>query len=822
MSQTEVRAVVQIVEDEAIVAMDLQQHLIELGYRVCGIADNANQAIALARTYRPDVILMDIVIKGDRDGIQAADEIARSLHIPVVFLTAFSDAQTVERAARTSPYGYLTKPFQEKELRAAIEVALYKSKLERRLRESERWFSATLRCVADGVIATDPAERIRFMNPAAELVTGWSSEDAVGRRIDEVFCLQQRPGASTIDSRVRHAMQDNMVLEVDYGDIALARDGNSLPIDHSVAPIRSDDDQVMGAVIVFRNVSARMRAENDLRSSEARFRNAFDFAPVGMALVSLDGSFLQVNGALCTLLARSESELSQRSQFDVTHPADVYNERAELSRLLSGVTPVTQYEKRYRPPSGEAIWCLVSVSVLRDNDEPRCYLYQVHDLTERKEAEYQLSKLAHFDPLTGLANRIRLRDDAETMLQSARRRGDGLGILFLDLDIFKFINDTLGHEAGDQLLISMAERLKRCVRATDVVARLGGDEFVLLLGEIKLAHEISVVTQKILHALAEPWQYEGRDMLTSTSIGVAMYPSDAADIVTLFRHADSALYDAKAQGRNRVQFYRAELGARIQARVKLESELRQAVRNNEFMLFFQPIIDLSSGLAIGAEALVRWRHPNGDLIAPNAFIPLAEETGLIVAMGEWIAQEACREAVKWQQAGREMPVSINVSPRQFKAGNLVDVIQRALDSSGLVPKLLCVEITEDLVLHHSDDNLTALASLKAMGVTIAIDDFGVGYSSLSYIKRFSPRSLKIDQSFIFDVECDPENAVIVRAIIAMSQQLHIRVVAEGVETEASRRFLVDAGCEEAQGYFYARPCSGEQFMAWLATQDPVQ
>ena len=814
-----------VVEDEAIVAMDLREQLIELGYKVCGIASNANRAIELARQHRPDLVLMDIVIKGDRDGVQTAEVINRTLHIPVVFLTAYSDASTVERAAKTTPHGYLTKPFQIKELRAAIEVALYKAAIERRLRDSERWFSATLHCVVDAVIATDPDETVRFMNPAAEVLTGWKVEEAQGRPIAEVFVLHTDGKTLQKEPAIRRVLRENIVAGIDYGVEVEARDGTRFPVDHSVAPIRDADDCVMGAVIVFRDVSVRLRAEESLRNSEERFRNAFDFAPVGMALVALDGRFLQVNDALCSLLGIGQTELLGLTQSELTHVGDLQLENDHLKALLTGATPATQFEKRYRlrhkmpsasNTSNTSLWTLVSISLLRDLGEPRCYLYQVHDLTQRKENEFQLARLAHFDPLTGLANRLRLRDESDRMLGDARRRREAMAVMFLDLDYFKFINDSLGHDAGDQLLVAVADRLRASVRETDLVARLGGDEFVILVNEITQASDISVITQKILATLAEPWRFNKQNFTISASIGISMFPEDGADMRTLFSHADSALYDAKAEGRNKAQFYRAELGSRVDARLKLEAALREAIRQRAFVLFYQPIMDVATGRAIGAEALIRWPQADGTLIAPGDFIPLAEETGLIIELGEWVLQTACAEAVRWRDAGYSLPVSVNVSPRQFKAGSLIQVIERALALTGLAPDLLCIEITEQLVLTHSHEHLAVLDAIKALGVMISLDDFGVGYSSLSYIKRFGPRCLKIDRSFITDVTTDPDNAAIVKAVVAMSKQLRLSVVAEGVETEAVHQFLREIDCEEAQGYYFSRPIGADEFIAWLS------
>lgn len=809
-------ATILVVEDEAIVAMDLDQQLTEMGYRVCGTADNGEDAISLARRHQPNLVLMDIVIKGRMDGVDTARHIGRGLHIPVVFLTAYNDAATVERAAQTAPYGYLTKPFQARELRAAIEVALVKSALEGRLRDSEQWFASTLRCVGDAVIATDAEARIRFMNPSAEAATGWTLNEASGRNIDEVLRLESSKTGSAAESPSRRALREDQVVDIEYAAIQIARDGTRHPVDDSAAPIRSEDGKVLGTVVVFRDVSERQRAEENLRRSEEQFRNAFDFAPAGMALVALDGRILQVNSALCALLDRSARVLRSMTQADVTNPGDAAMEREELSRLLTGQTPAVQFEKRYRSASGKDFWTLTGVSLMKEKDQPVCYLYQIHDMSQRKEAEYQLTRLAFYDSLTGLANRTRLRNEAERMLTVARRHHGHVGVVFLDLDRFKQVNDTLGHDAGDRLLQAVAQRLQACVRESDCVGRLGGDEFVVILGELRHPEDALVVTEKIRLAISEPFSILDHEVPVTPSMGVSVFPEDGHDLQKLFRCADSALYHAKAEGRNNTQCYRPELTQQMEGRMKVEAALHRALERGEFLLHYQPIFSLSTGLPVAAEALVRWSHPERGLVPPDQFIPVAEETGLIVELGEWVLQEACQEARVWARAGSPLGVSVNLSARQFKSGTLVDVVRRALQYSQIEPSLLTLEITEQSVLQDTEYNLAVISDLKGLGVRIAIDDFGVGYSSLSYLKRFAPGSIKIDRSFVRDVVDDPDDAAIVSAVIAMAKRLHIKAVAEGVENEAQRGFLLGEGCNEAQGYLYAKPAAAEEFRRWLA------
>jgi len=805
-----------IVEDESIVALDLAGQLREMGYQVCAIADNGKEALARIEQHRPTLILMDIILKGEMDGIETARHVSHRFQTPVIFLTAYSDPHTVERAAHTAPYGYLTKPFQANELRAAIEVALYKAGLETRLRESERWFAATLRCVADGVIATDKQGLVQFLNPAAEEALGWSLADAKGRPAEDIMHLSNPRTGAREKSPITLALEGNRVVGLEFGTLLASRTGRQRPIDDSAAPIRGIDGRVMGAVMAFRDVSERLAVEESLRRSEEHFRKTFDFAPVGMALVAMNGAFLQMNTALCGLLGYSQSELEARLQSELTYPADREVEKARLAELLSGAVTTVQFEKRYLTQNGSVLWALANVSLLMQGETPMCYLYQIHDLTERKNSEYQLSHMAHFDTLTGLANRSRLLDEANDQILVAKRQKTGLAIVFLDLDHFKQINDSLGHEAGDLLLQEVGARLKAAVRETDCVSRFGGDEFVLLLPNIQTPEDVSHVVNKILADFTRPVILAGQPVRIGTSMGVSLFPEDGTDAKVLLRCADSALYQAKAEGRNNVQFYRAELTARIERRFTLEKELRHAIECSEFELYYQPIVSLKDTGEICAEALIRWHHPQRGLLLPEMFIPFAEETGLIMPIGDWVIATACAEAARWQVAGKGISVSINISALQFRTGNLTQKIQQALAASGLAPSLLCLEITEQFLLQDTEQNLALIAELKALGLKIAIDDFGIGYSSLSYFKRFGPEKLKIDRSFISGVIDDAEDAAIVRAIIAMAKSLKVQLVAEGIETEEQLAFVSREGCDKAQGYLYAKPAPAEAFRAWLA------
>lgn len=435
-----------------------------------------------------------------------------------------------------------------------------------------------------------------------------------------------------------------------------------------------------------------------------------------------------------------------------------------------------------------------------------------HDLEERKRVEQSIRHMAHHDALTGLPNRALFRDRLTHAMAQADRYHQKLAVMFLDLDRFKAINDTLGHNVGDQLLKIAAERLRSCVRDCDTVARLGGDEFTVVVEDIIEDHDAAAVAQKILDTLSQPFNLYGHEVFISVSVGVTLYPSDDENADNLLRNADSAMYRAKEYGRNNFQFYVADMNVKARERLMLESSLRRALDRKEFMLYYQPRVDLLSGRVIGAEALLRWRHPEMGLVPPSEFIPILDETGMIIPVGDWALREACRQNRDWQDMGLPpIRVAVNLSVRQFIQKDLADTIISALDAAGLSAEHLELEITEDLFLEHNQTNIITLARLKSMGIHISIDDFGTGYSSLSYLKRLPIDTLKIDQSFVRDIGTDPDNKAIASAIIAMASSLRLNVLAEGVETDEQLAFLRAQGCNEIQGFCFSHPLPAQEF-----------
>jgi diguanylate cyclase (GGDEF)-like protein/PAS domain S-box-containing protein len=555
-----------------------------------------------------------------------------------------------------------------------------------------------------------------------------------------------------------------------------------------------------------------------VNESPERFRSAFDHAAIGMALVSPEGRWLQVNRSLCTLLGYSERELMATDYLKVIHPSDLSVVMANIKDLMRGKIPSCQTEKRYIHKQGHEVWALWSASLTRDAFTKSPHLiFQIQNITDRKQAEERLLHDAFHDALTSLPNRALLMDHLKLALARSQRNEKAMfAVIYLDLDRFKVINDSLGHMIGDQLLVGIARRLENSLRPGDTIARLGGDEFTILLEDIQDANYVIQIAERIQDELSAPFSLSGREVFTTVSIGIAISTKEYQQTEDILRDADTAMYRAKSLGKARYEIFDKGMHDQATKLLQVETDLRRAIEREEFFVFYQPIISFETGELRGFEALLRWRHPQRGFISPSDFIPVAEETGMIVPIGEYVLREACHQMQSWHLTLPSDPplfISVNLSVKQFSQPDLVEKVVSILKETKLDPKTLKLEITESAVMENVEDATDLLTRLRALGLQISMDDFGTGYSSLSHLRRFPIDTLKIDRSFV--TQMTEDNAEIVRTIIGLAQNLGMDVVAEGVETPDQIEMLKALGCEYGQGYFFSKPLDmqlAEQFI----------
>jgi diguanylate cyclase (GGDEF)-like protein/PAS domain S-box-containing protein len=656
-----------------------------------------------------------------------------------------------------------------------------------------------LATVADPVIVCDREGRIRFTNAAASIVFGYDASEFAGAPIE----LLAAPAAGMAE-RLRAAATAPVR---DEELVFRTRDGALVDVGLSLSPLLDERQAAVGAVLIARDVRARKLAEAALRESEERYRTLFERNQAGVFRTSVAGLILDCNDAFARILGfAARGECIGKSMLH--HYRDLW-QRTTLLQKMRAQGGLTDEEVGLVRIDGAPAWVLANAMLLAARDDASEVLEgTVIDITQRKNAERQIVHQAYHDALTGLPNRMLLFDRLTQALSLARRDERGLAVLFLDLDQFKLVNDTLGHAAGDRLLVEVARRLQNAVRECDTVARVGGDEFTLLLRNLDEGNDAARAAKKVLDAIARPLDVDGQRLYLTTSIGISMYPADGQEAEALLTNADIAMYRAKELGRSRFQLCTPEMNAKSVARLTLERDLRLAVERGELALLYQPQVRIASGRTVGVEALLRWNHPERGLVRPAEFIGVAEETGLILPIGEWVLRAACEQARRWHRNGcAELRVAVNLSALQFQQRGLVAVVQEVLSDTGVDPDWLVLEITESAAMHDAELTVEVLAMLRAMGLRIAIDDFGTGHASLSYLRQFPIDSLKIDRSFVADLETSREGSTIVNAIIGLAHGLDLEVVAEGVETEGQLRFLAERGCEEYQGFLISQALS---------------
>ncbi|MEO5692114.1 MAG: EAL domain-containing protein [Usitatibacter sp.] len=568
--------------------------------------------------------------------------------------------------------------------------------------------------------------------------------------------------------------------------------------------------EVAGLIGTITDVTRYKETERALEASEARFRVLTESSIDLISVVDADGRIVYQSPALRHLLGYEPAETVGRNLSELVHRDDLDLAMAAFRRVIDARQTMEPIEFRLRHRDG--MWRTFESLGTNCLSNPHIHgvVFNSRDVTDRKVIQQRIQHLAYHDNLTGLPNRSLLQDRLAHSIARAERTSKKVAVLFLDLDNFKNINDTLGHDVGDELLRQVSRRLTDCVRLEDTIARQGGDEFIVLLDSLEDSRGASIVAQKVLSALRQSFTLTGLEQHVSGSVGIALYPEDGRDAQTLMKNADTAMFHGKGQGKNTYQYFTAQMNIAVKRRMTLESALRRAVMQKDFVLHYQPQIDLESGEIVAVEALVRWKTEDSGTVMPGDFIPLAEETGLINELGEWVLREGCRQAAEWQSMGlppRRM--AINLSARQFGDRNFLDMVTRVLAETGLEPQYLELEITESQVMRQTEGMIMLLTKLSQMGVQLAIDDFGTGYSSLSYLKRLPIQKLKIDQSFVRDITVDPNDTAIVVAIINMARSLDLETIAEGVETAGQLALLRSKGCRTGQGFYFSAPVRAE-------------
>ena len=576
------------------------------------------------------------------------------------------------------------------------------------------------------------------------------------------------------------------------------------------------DTQQSGILITLHDISRHKRTEQALRQSEERYRMLVEHQSDLVVRVDTDGRLQFASPSFCMMFGIDEEQLVGRELCPIINTSG-QGMMKEAMKRLDCYPKSCYYEINSQTLDGPRWIGWAMKGVVDEKGRIEAIVGIGRDITDRKKAEKEILQLAHYDTLTGLPNRSLFHDRLSQAISLSSRNGSSLAVLFLDLDRFKHVNDAFGHQIGDLLLQEVSRRLNSCIRATDTVARIGGDEFVLILNSLVKCNQAGSVASKIVNVMSHPFQLGGHELYSGVSIGVALFPSDGTDVDTLLKHADIAMYQAKESGRGTFKFFSPDHNEKMVQRMQLEQALRRAIEHQELFLDYQPQIDNATGAITGVEALVRWNHPLLGLLLPGLFIGIAEDTGLIIPLGEWVLRTACHQARAWQKAGhRQLRMAVNISPRQFQQRGLMPMIDEILQETGCDPKGLELELTETTLMDNPDEAAALLKALKRRGISLAIDDFGTGYSSLSHLKHFPIDRLKIDRSFINDLTRSPEDSAIVEAIIAMAHRLHLEAVAEGVEHIDQCTMLHNWGCTTSQGFLFSHPLPAQNITGLLA------
>ncbi len=669
--------------------------------------------------------------------------------------------------------------------------------------EQLKLLAAAVEAADNSISITDRDGNVVWANPAFSYLSGYSLEEITGK---SVRVLRSGKQDQAFYEELWTTIQSGKTWR---GELTSRRKDGTLSIEEmTITPVETRAGVLSHFVAIKQDITERRRAEEALRQAEEKYRAIFEEAVLGIFQATPDGRLLDINRAFASIHGFESpqqmlEEVSQNSN-------QLFVDKRQISKWTSileehGIIRSTEVEILDRQAKHK--WVLVNIRVVRNADGD-IILHEgtVEDITVRKLAQQQVDFLAYYDSLTGLPNRTLLKDRLSKALATSRRTGSGVAVLFLDLNRFKVINDSLGHSFGDLLLQQVANRLKGVLREHDTVSRVGGDEFLLVLTGVSCVAEVEKTATRIVESITGEYSIQNRTLSVSCSVGISIFPEHGRDGETLIKNADAAMYCAKERADNAFCFFTDEMNARVMERLTLENSLRLAIERNEMFVVYQPQINIASGSVTGLEALLRWQHPELGLIKPETFIQIAENSGMITAIGEWVLRTVCSQIARWKKEGIiVVPVAVNVSAVQFRQEGFRDLLKRVLQETKLDPRYLELELTESLLLSNADVMFKVLHDLKDMGLKLVIDDFGTGYSSLSYLRHFPVTKLKIDRSFIRDVAIDPDAAAIATAIISMSKSLNLKVIAEGVEDDAQLAFLCQHACDEFQGYLFSRP-----------------
>lgn len=790
-----------IVDDDRFMRTTFQDALVNADFRTV-LAEDGKEAIACYSAHRPDLILLDLVMPR-MDGLQVCKKIRRlpgGEYIPILLVTSADDTESIHNSFEAGATDFISKPINPELLAHRVRYILRANRNTLRLAESEARLGNAQRMAKMGNWEWDPA-------------TGsfWGSKETfriLGITVPPLNFMFDK-FIDTISADDRHHVETHMhKAQTSRADISIEcrvryKNAQTRQVLVQGQVLKANSRMVPRIIGTLQDVTDIKKAEDRL----ILLKQAIDCLPISITICDVTGTIIFANPAEADMHGVTVEHLLGKDIGNIA-PQKL---RSPITLGKLGEMSRWQRESVNLRGNGEEFPVLLTSVVVKNQDACLGIVTVCEDISEKKEANRKIEHLAYYDSLTGLSNRSTFMDRLHQALALANREQRQVGLLFLDLDNFKDVNDTKGHDFGDKLLKEVARRLSASMRESDTLARLGGDEFVVVLTSVNSLESVAAKARRVLANFAESFVIDGQQIFATASIGIALYPSDGLDVEGLFKCADTAMYHAKTDGRDRYRFFSADMNQKIMQRVAMENGLRQGLENNEFILHYQPQLDVKSGAIVGVEALVRWQSPEFGLMQPNDFIPLAENTGLIYVLGEWVMRTACIQAKNWAQAGyQDIKVAINISGLQFKQPDFLDKTALILKETGVDPKMIELELTESVVMERADKTVTTLNALKRMGLMLSIDDFGTGYSSLSYLKHFPVDRIKIDRSFVSDLTNCSDDAAIVVAIISMAQSLRLKVVAEGVENIGQMNFLTSRHCDEVQGYYLALPMAAEE------------